>query len=438
MIKKQATTNTTAKEKQEKRAAIILAASREPNDSVFLREVLFCPACALAAQTCASGGVEHIYVITDQTKENVEQNGFLSAFDSISNAKVTLLHVKSGATMHIVAEIKKLVSSKEGFSDMILLRGDIPFIDSNVITLSFEHHKLNQTDATVLTTKSGDENRSAVWFLADSMKKALKNSTDFPERCPLHLLPDLLWQNSAKIDSYFADNPEFTLRISSARDVFELNTLLRKRVIDMHIEKGVDFLSTDGVLIGPDVKIGYGTQILPGTILKGNTVIGNHCVIGPNTLISSCKIGDNSQINASQAYQSTIGNKVGIGPFCHIRPNSIIESGVHIGDFVEVKNSTIGESTHISHLTYVGDSDVGKRVNFGCGVVTVNYNGKTKARCKVDDDAFIGCNTNLVAPVCIGKNAYTAAGSTITQDVPKDALAIARQRQTNKDGYNKK
>lgn len=146
-------------------------------------------------------------------------------------------------------------------------------------------------------------------------------------------------------------------------------------------------------------------------------------------------VGDETIFNASQCYESIIHDHVKIGPFCHIRPNSEIMDNVKIGDFVEVKNSTIGEYTAVSHLTYVGDSDVGRNVNFGCGVVTVNYDGVHKHRCVIEDNAFIGCNTNLVAPVHIGNGAYTGAGSTITKDVPEDALGIARARQSNIEGF---
>ncbi len=224
------------------------------------------------------------------------------------------------------------------------------------------------------------------------------------------------------------DSPSALLFANETAKGFEIARLL---------EKGVFFLGLDGVFISRDAEIEAGTTILPGTILKKGVRIGANCVIGPNTLLEQTEVGNSSRINASQSYQSWIGNGVSIGPFCHIRPNSRILDGVHIGDFVEVKNSVVGEETHISHLTYVGDSDVGKGVNFGCGCVTVNYNGQEKNRCRIGDHAFIGCNTNLVAPVTIGDYGYTAAGSTITDDLPEGSMGIARARQVNKPGWNK-
>lgn len=225
--------------------------------------------------------------------------------------------------------------------------------------------------------------------------------------------------------------------MSEKKELLEKYTSKRMAVIEKHLENGVEFLCTDGIIIDESVVIGEGTVILPGTILRGETVIGSGCIIGPNSLIEDSTVGDNCKINACQIYKSKLHNAVTMGPFCHIRPNTEILDSVHIGDFVEVKNSVIGNSTHIAHLTYVGDSDVGERVNFGGGVITVNYDGKKKWRTTVGNGAFIGCNCNLVAPVTLGDNCFTAAGSTITDEVPSDALAIARARQVNKEDWVK-
>ena len=179
-------------------------------------------------------------------------------------------------------------------------------------------------------------------------------------------------------------------------------------------------------------------MILPGTIIKEGCEIGEDCVIGPNTVLFKTKVGNGATLNAVQAEEAEVKDNANLGPFVHLRPNTVIGEHVHCGNFVEIKNSVIDHHTAVSHLTYVGDSDVGSGVNFGCGVVTVNFNGKTKNRCKIGNDAFIGCNTNLIAPVEIGDRAYTAAGSTITNNVPSDALSIARERQTNKEDWVKK
>ena len=192
------------------------------------------------------------------------------------------------------------------------------------------------------------------------------------------------------------------------------------------------------MLFRSNVTIGHGTKIHSGVILRGNTTIGENCNIGNNCIIENTTVGNGVNLNNVQAYESVIEDDVKIGPYVQLRPNSHIKKGAKIGDFVEIKNSTIGEYTAVAHLTYIGDSDVGSNVNFGCGVVTVNYNGDKKFRTVIEDNAFIGCNTNLVAPVRVGKGAYTAAGSTITTDIPDNALAIERGRETIKEGYAEK
>ena len=188
-------------------------------------------------------------------------------------------------------------------------------------------------------------------------------------------------------------------------------------------------------MISPFAEIGEGTLIFPNVQIRHGVKIGKNCVIGSGSVIENSTIGNNCVINATQIYESVLDDNVKIGPFCHVRPNTHLCSGVKIGDFVEIKNSTVGCDTHASHLTYIGDSDVGERVNCGCGTVTVNYDGKNKFRTVIGNDVFIGCNSNLVAPVTIADNGYTAAGSTITDNVPENALAIARARQVNKDGW---
>lgn len=209
----------------------------------------------------------------------------------------------------------------------------------------------------------------------------------------------------------------------------------RTTIIEKLISNGVEIPCPDGVIIEENIKIGKGSIILPNTIIMGKTKIGENCVIGPNSYICDTVIGNNTKLNNTQSFESEIGSGVTAGPFVHIRPNCKIADNVHIGNFVEVKNSTVDQGSKLPHLLYVGDSDVGKDVNFGCGCVTVNYDGRNKSRTTVKDGAFIGCNTNLVAPVTVGENAFTAAGSTITEDVPDNALAVARNKQTNKEDW---
>ncbi len=210
---------------------------------------------------------------------------------------------------------------------------------------------------------------------------------------------------------------------------------IRTRIINEIMLSGVTVVDPTSTYIDVNVEIGEDTVILPNTILEGNTAIGEDCIIGPNSRITNCNIGNNVEVANSVAIDSSIGDETHVGPFAYLRPGSVVGSKVKIGDFVEIKKSIIGDRTKISHLTYVGDAEIGKNVNMGCGVVVVNYDGKHKNKTVVEDNCFIGCNTNLVSPVVVHKDAYTAAGSTITDDVPENSLAIARERQVVKEDW---
>ena len=196
------------------------------------------------------------------------------------------------------------------------------------------------------------------------------------------------------------------------------------------LENGVEMPDPSAVYIEDSVLVGRGTLLLPGTLLRGNTVIGENCQIGPHTMLTDCTVGSGVTINASQCEGSEIHAGCSVGPYAHIRPGCVVGEGSHIGTFVQIKNCNLGRGTKMAHLTYVGDADVGEGCNFGCGVVTCNYDGREKHRTTVGSGVFLGCNANLVAPVTVEDGAYIAAGSTITKDVHADALAVARARQT--------
>ncbi len=219
---------------------------------------------------------------------------------------------------------------------------------------------------------------------------------------------------------------------------YKLEKEKRVNIAIRHAENGVDFLDIDTAYIDNNVIIGEGTFIGPCVVLEGNTVIGKNCKILQNSRIKDSVIGDGVEITASHVLESKVGDRTKVGPFAYLRPKSDIGCDCKVGDFVEVKNSTLGDGSKASHLTYIGDSDVGRDVNLGCGVVFVNYDGTNKFRSTIGDGAFIGCNTNLVSPVKVEDGAYIAAGSTVTEDVPEDALCIARARQKNIEGWAQK
>ncbi len=218
----------------------------------------------------------------------------------------------------------------------------------------------------------------------------------------------------------------------------------RAKIISL-MEGGVEFVDINTAYISEDVCIGEGTLIGPCVTLQGVTTIGKNCKIYQNTRISDSVIGDCTTIENSVILSSKVGSDTSIGPFAYVRPNSCIGDSCKIGDFVEVKNANIGNGTKSAHLTYIGDADLGEKINIGCGVVFVNYDGKNKHRSTVEDGVFIGCNSNIVSPIDVKRGSYIAAGTTLTKDVPEDSLAIGRSRQKNienwakeKSLYNKK
>lgn len=229
--------------------------------------------------------------------------------------------------------------------------------------------------------------------------------------------------------------------VDSVYDFETLRWALDNKVDDICVfwmNKGIRIDNPDTTYIDPEVEIGEGTWIEGNVHIEGKTVIGKGCLITSNSTIQNCTIGDNVTVTSSYLQSSVMEDRSNIGPFGRLRPNAHIGKGVHIGNFVEVKNSTLGEGTKAGHLSYVGDADVGAGVNIGCGVVFVNYDGKNKHRSVVEDGAFIGSNANVVAPVHVEKDGYIAAGSTITKDVKEGALAIERARQIELEGYVQK
>ena len=213
---------------------------------------------------------------------------------------------------------------------------------------------------------------------------------------------------------------------------------LNQRNIARHEQNGVIFLAPDRTIVESDVVIAPGVMVYPGNTLQGSTRIGADCVLYPNNRLSNAVVGRGTTIESSVLLNCAVGEETTVGPYAYLRPDTSVGNRCRIGDFVEIKNSSIGDGTKVSHLTYVGDSDLGRDINLGCGVVFVNYDGKVKNRSKVEDHAFIGCNCNLVAPVHVGKNAYLAAGSTVVEDVPEDALFVARSRGVVKEDWVKR
>ncbi len=413
-----------------------------------LAEVLFKPMLGWVLDAAEAHGFDKIAVVTgyraDLTESYIAKRGGDIA---------TYLQKEQKGTGDAVRSAEELIRDTDA---VCVLSGDAPFIDSDTLERSLEYHKAQGAEVTVITAEIADPAGYGRIIRKNGEFSAIREQKDctaeeaavnevnsgaywFDSAKLLEALPKLSTNNAAgeyyltdcielmgKRAAFRSENPKIVLGANTRRALLELNSIAREAILDKHMDNGVSFVSLDGIIIGADVKIGCDTTILPNTIILGDTEIGSGCTIGAGSRIENCKIGNNVTINNSQTYESVIEDNVKIGPFAQLRPGCVIKKGVKIGDFVEIKNSVIGENTQAGHLTYVGDSDVGRGVNFGCGCVTANYDGINKFRTTIGDHAFIGCNTNLIAPVEVGVNATTAAGSTITKNVPENSLAVER------------
>lgn len=312
---------------------------------------------------------------------------------------------------------------------VVAVNADMPLITEKTVRESIERHKKEQNGVTVVSDECGAELAAMYIFSGKVLEKA-RGSKDGGLK--ISEILEAAEKTGDRVGKIVAKNSEEMLRIADCAALSEAEKIVHDRVISHHMKNGVTFILPETTVVEVGVKIGTDTVVYPGAVIKRGTKIGRHCTVGMNTMIENSEIGDGVNILSSVILCSSVGSGTSVGPFAYIRPGSSVGESVKVGDFVEIKNSTVGDGTKISHLTYVGDSDVGERVNFGCGTVTVNYDGRKKYRTTIGDDSFIGCNTNLVAPVTVERGGYIAAGSTITDTVPSDGLAIARARQVVK------
>jgi len=235
---------------------------------------------------------------------------------------------------------------------------------------------------------------------------------------------------------YFSEEEDFLTATDFEKLAF-IGDVMRQRIIGFHMNNGIQITDPSAVLIEADVVIGAGTVIHSGNRLKGRTAVGENVVLHENNIITDCVIADGAELKSSTLTKSFVGKKTTVGPHAHLRPETVIGADCRIGDFVEIKRSKIGAGCKISHLSYIGDCVMGDNCNVGCGAVTVNYDGAEKHQTVIGNNVFVGCNVNLIAPVTLSDNSFIAAGSTITDDVPGRALAIARSRQIVKPDWVK-
>lgn len=366
--------------------------------------------------------------------------------------------------------VMQAINHIEDDENVLILYGDTPLISSETIEKLLDYHKENEYKGTVLTAyveeptgygriirnENGEiskiveqkdateeelqikEINSGIYcFKGKDLKEAL-GEIDNDNAQGEYYITDviaILKAKNQKVGAFLIDNPDEIYGINSKVQLAFCEKIMRQRINEKYMENGITIINPENTYIESGAKIGRDSIIYPGAIITANTIIGEDCIIGENSRIENSKIGNKVHIYSSTITDSTIDDKCNIGPYAHLRPNSHLGKNVRIGNFVEVKNSTIGDNSKAGHLAYIGDADVGKNVNIGCGVVFVNYNGKEKFRSIVENNAFVGSNANLVAPVVVKEWGYVAAGSTITEEVGEGNLSIARAKQVNIEGW---
>lgn len=386
----------------------------------------------------------------------------------LSKLDLTFVHqAERLGSGHAVMVCDEVIDPNE---DVLILCGDTPLIQGKTLQKLMDAHRAANNACTVLTAelevpfgygrivrdasgnvlkiveeKDADETVKAIkeinsgiyCFKGDLLKTYLKkiNNNNSQNEYYLTDMLELLNEAGYPVGTAVVDDFDDLRGVNSRVQLAESEAIFRKRINERLMSEGVTFVDPNQTYVEKDVQIGRDTILYPGTSLKGKTVIGEDCEVGPNAHLDNVILGTAVSVKESTLADSVVGDATAVGPYAYVRPGSKIGSDVKIGDFVEVKNSVIGNGTKISHLTYVGDAEVGERVNLGCGVVFVNYDGKNKYKTVVEDECFVGCNVNLVSPVTVGKGAYVAAGSTITKDVPAGALGVARERQSNIEGW---
>ena len=355
---------------------------------------------------------------------------------------------------------------------VIVICGDTPLLQADTIKALLAKHSAEKNMVTVLTAQASDptgygrivRNGAQIEAIVEQKDATEEEKTIteintgtycFNQQFLLQYLPTLTTNNAQKeyyltdlikianqnqfpVGGYQLDDFSESLGVNNRVQLAQAEQVLRQRKCNEVMLAGVTLIDPASTYIGADVVIGNDTIIYPNVVLEGATVIGSDNIIGMNCRFVDSIIGDNNDIQSTTIVESTVGNGCKIGPMAYLRPGTVLADQVKIGDFVEVKKSKIGTGTKIPHLSYVGDAVVGSSVNIGCGTITCNYDGVNKYQTTIKDNAFIGSNTNLVAPVVVEEKAFIGAGSTITKDVPADTLAVVRGELRLKDDWSKR
>ncbi|MBO8127787.1 MAG: bifunctional UDP-N-acetylglucosamine diphosphorylase/glucosamine-1-phosphate N-acetyltransferase GlmU [Peptococcaceae bacterium] len=441
-------------------AAVILAAgkgtrmkSRRPK---VLHPVAGLPMLHHVLRAVQDAGAQKVIVVAGY--------GFEQVKEAVAGQAEVVCQEEQLGTAHAVMQAEHLLQNFEG--DILVVCGDTPLITGATLAALVAHHRNSRTAATVLTTElenpygygrvirdnSGmvvqvveqkdataeeqavkEINTGIYCFAAAGFFAALKEIGN-ANRQGEYYLPDIIGiyrRHGYQVASYRTDNPDEILGVNDRRQLAVVADLMRRRILDELMLSGVTVIDPASTFVDRGVVIAPDTVIAPFSLIEGNSVIGEDCRIGPYARLVDARIGSGVQLMQSTVIEAYVADRAVVGPYAYLRPGTRVGTGAKVGDFVELKKAIIGDGSKVPHLSYVGDAEVGAKVNIGAGTITCNYDGEKKHRTVIEDGAFIGSNANLVAPVRIGRGAYVAAGSTITEDVPAAALGVARSRQTN-------
>jgi len=405
--------------------------------------------------------IDEICVVVGHKKDVIEE--------ILGNRVTYAVQTEQLGTGHAVLSAAPQLADKEGIT--FILPGDMPLMEYPLMDKLIRAHEEMGNDLTIVTMNMDypkgygrivrneyglvtgiiEENdcnasqklikevNSSVYIANNKLLFEYVRQIPKNDRKGEYYLTDIvnLMQQNHKVNTFIVRNPMVTMGINDLFGISVAEKYLRESINKGHMLSGVSIINPETVTIGHNVIIEEAVWIYPNTTIMGNSVIKKGAIIGPNTEIVDSIIHEKAEIRHSIILDSIVHENTTVGPFAHLRNHAEIGKNNRIGNFVEVKKSTTGEGTKAAHLIYLGDATIGKNVNFGCGSVTVNYDGVNKHQTVIGDDVFVGCNVNLVAPINIGDNVFLAAGSTVTKDVPKGALAIARNKQINKEDYAK-
>lgn len=410
---------------------------------------------------------EHVYVIIGHQGNTVKDH-VLASQDDIPKDKITWVEQKEQlGTGHAIMQLQPHLSDFDG--DLLILNGDLPLLSSSTLENLKDHHDQAHLDGTLLSMalnnptgygrilrknrvftgivehKDASEEQRNIqevnagvyifdWSSLSPILDRLQNNNAQNE----YYLPDVIphyIHDHQRVDALCLADPTEMMGINNRLELARLETAMRQRINNALMESGVTIRDSQSTYIDCTVKVEPDCEILPGTLLKGYTTIASGCQIGPHSQLTNVQVGRNCNITFSVLIDAEVGESVNIGPYAHIRPQAKLENNSKVGNFVELKKTTLGEGAKANHLAYLGDATIGKKANIGAGTITCNYDGKNKFRTEIGERTFVGSNSTLVAPLTLEDDAYVAAGSTITDHVSEGTLAIGRGRQANKEGW---